>query len=219
MAPNTMVLFYQTHSPYARKVLVAAHELGLAARIRIIHQETSPTSRNDDVFRQNPLGKVPVLIRDDSPPIFDSDVICAYFDTLHDGDKLAPSHGEARWRALTLQALAQGMNDCGIALRWETVRRPEPLRYQPLKDGYAAKLIESFDWLENQMQQPGAVDLGQIAVATCLSWLEFRDLPSFRPGRPALSTWFDDFCERASMKATPLTGDTVDEPVIAETRK
>lgn len=219
MAPNTMTLLYQTHSPYARKVLVAAHELGLTDRIRIIHQETSPTARNDDVFRQNPLGKVPVLLRDDGSPIFDSDVICAYLDTLHDGDRLTPSDGEARWRTLMLQALAQGMNDCGIALRWETVRRPEPLRYQPLKDGYAAKLTESYDWLEARMKEPGAVDLGQISVATSLSWLEFRDLPSFRPGRPALSAWFDAFSERASMKATPLTGDTVDQPVGAGVRK
>ena len=192
---------------------MVAYELGLDERIAVVHQETSPTTRNDRVFAENPLGKVPVLLRGDGPPIFDSDVISAYFDTLHDGDRLVPSDGERRWRALTLQALAQGMNDCGIALRWETKRRPEAFRYQPLKDGYATKLTESYDWLEDQMRRPGRVDIGQIAVATSLSWLAFRDLPPFRPGRPALSVWFDAFSERPAMKATPLTGDTVDHPV------
>src|SRR5919197_68236 len=78
-----MKLLYQTHSPYARKVLVFAHEAGLADRIEVVHHETSPTRRNEQVFAENPLGKVPVLIRAGLPPIFDSDVICAYLDTLH----------------------------------------------------------------------------------------------------------------------------------------
>jgi len=58
-----MKLLYQTHSPYARKVLVAAFELGLQDEVEVVHHETSPTQRNHDVFAQNPLGKVPVLIR------------------------------------------------------------------------------------------------------------------------------------------------------------
>src|SRR6185312_16831679 len=135
-----MKLFYQTHSPYARKVLVFAHEAGLADRLSVVHRETSPTARNEAVFAQNPLGKVPVLIREGAQPLFDSDVICAYFDTLHEGPKLIPIDGEARWQALRLQAIAQGLADAGIALRWETVRRPETLRYPPLRDGYVQKL-------------------------------------------------------------------------------
>jgi len=58
-----MKLLYQTHSPYARKTLVFAHEAGLADRLQVVHQETSPTVRNEQVFAENPLGKVPVLVR------------------------------------------------------------------------------------------------------------------------------------------------------------
>lgn len=118
-----MKLLYQTHSPYARKALVFAHEAGIADRIEVVHHETSPTNRNPAVFAENPLGKVPVLLRPGLPPVFDSDVICAYFDTLHDGTALIPVQGEARWQALRLQAVAQGIADAGIAVRWETVRR------------------------------------------------------------------------------------------------
>jgi glutathione S-transferase len=205
-----MQLLYQTHSPYARKALVFAHEAGLAGRIEVVHHETSPTLRNEAVYAQNPLGKVPVLIRAGEPAIFDSDIICAYLDTLHGGRPLIPAQGEARWHALRLQAVAQGLADAGIKVRWETVRRPEALRYPALREGYTEKLIESYDWLERQLDAAAPVHVGHIAVATALSWLEFRELPDFRQGRPGLVEWFDAFERRPSMRATPLSGDTHD---------
>jgi glutathione S-transferase len=210
-----MKLLYQTHSPYARKALVFAHEAGLADRIEVVHHETSPTLRNEQVFAANPLGKVPVLVRPGSTPIFDSDVICAYLDTLHDGRRLIPSAGEARWQALRVQAVAQGLAEAGIAVRWETVRRPEALRYPPLRDGYVEKLIASYDWLERELDVAAPIHVGHIALATALGWLEFRELPGFREKRPRLATWFDEFDARLSMRATPLSGDTHDHAPTA----
>jgi glutathione S-transferase len=205
-----MKLLYQTHSPFARKVLVFAHEAAIASRIEVIHQETSPTRRNAVVFTENPLGKVPVLIRPGRSALFDSDVICAYLDTVHDGRRLIPADGETRWLALREQALAQGLADAGIAIRWETVRRPEALRYPPLCDGYIEKLIAGYDWLERELDVSSPVHVGHIALATCLDWLEFRDLPGFRDRRPRLADWFDEFQGRPSMRATPLSGETHD---------
>jgi glutathione S-transferase len=205
-----MKLLYQTHSPYARKALVFAHEVGLASRLQVIHQETSPTARNEQVYAENPLGKVPVLVRPDAAPIFDSDVICAYLDTLHSGRKLIPAEGESRWQALRMQAVAQGLADAGIAIRWETVRRPAALRYPALRDGYVEKLIRSYDWLEDELAVDSLPHVGHIALATALSWLEFRELPGFRERRPRLTSWFDGFSARPSMRATPLSGETHD---------
>lgn len=205
-----MRLLYQTHSPFARKALVFALEAGLGERIEVVHHETSPTLRNEQVYAQNPLGKVPVLLRAGRAPIFDSDVICAYLDTLHDGPSLIPAQGEARWHALRLQAVAQGLADCGIKVRWETVRRPEALRYEALRAGYTQKLLESYDWLERELDIDAPLHVGHIAVATALSWLDFRELPDFRAGRPRLSAWQDAFERRASMLATPWSGQTHD---------
>jgi len=205
-----MKLLYQTHSPYARKVLVFAHEVGLASELDVVHQETSPTQRNETVFAENPLGKVPVLVRNGARPLFDSDVICAYLDTLHTGRKLIPTEGEARWQALGLQAVAQGLADAGIAVRWETVRRPRELRYPALAQGYTQKLLSGYDWLEQGLDVDAPLHVGHIAVATTLSWLEFRALPEFRSGRPRLARWFDSFAARQSMLATPLSGETRD---------
>jgi glutathione S-transferase len=204
-----MKLLYQTHSPFARKALVFALEAGLGDQVTVEHHETSPTRANAVVFAENPLGKVPVLLRQDQEPIFDSAVICAYLDTLHARPKLIPAKGEARWRALRLEAVAQGLADSGIQIRWERVRRPEKLRYQPLADGYTLKLNESYAWLENQVYSGEPINVGHIALATALDWLEFRELPSFR-AFSRLSAWFDAFAQRPSMRATPLAGETQD---------
>lgn len=205
-----MQLLYQTHSPFARKALVFALEAGLGELIEVVHHETSPTLKNEAVFARNPLGKVPVLLRPGLPPLFDSDVICAYLDTLHGRAKLIPADGEARWRALTLQAVAQGLAEAGIAVRWESVRRPPELRFPRLREGYEQKLISSYDWLEGELEAGSALHVGHIALATCLGWLEFRQLPGFRPGRPRLAAWYDAFAARPSMQLTPLSGHTHD---------
>jgi glutathione S-transferase len=205
-----MKLLYQTHSPPARKVLVFAYEVGIAQRIDVVHHETSPTRRNEEVFAENPLGQVPILLRPGLPALFDSDVICAYLDTVHDGRKLIPPAGEARWQALRIQAIAQGLSSAGGALRWETVRRPESMSYPALRDGYIEKLTASYDWLERELDVETPIHIGHIALATTLSWLEFRELPSFRGKRARLAAWFDAFESRSSMRATPMSGETRD---------
>src|SRR5688572_8636613 len=148
---DTMKLLYQTHSPYARKVLVFAHETGLAGHLEVVHHETSPTLRNETVYAENPLGQVPVLLRPRLPPLFDSLVICDWLDTRHGRPRMIPADPEARARVLRIHAVAQGMGDSGGALRWETVRRPEALRYPPLAEGHAGKLAAGYDWLEREL--------------------------------------------------------------------
>lgn len=205
-----MKLLYQTHSAPARKALVFAYEAGIADRLEVIHHETSPTLRNERVYALNPLGQVPVLIRDGEAPLFDSDVICAYFDTLHDGRRLIPPEGEPRWRALRLQAIAQGLAGFGGDLRWETVRRPDQFRYAPLVEGYTQKLNSAYDWLERELDVSAPIHIGHIALATILDWFEFRELAPFRAGRPRLAAWLDAFKTRPSMRATPLSGEARD---------
>lgn len=209
-----MKLLYQLHSPYARKVLVFAHEAGLADRIEVVDHETSPVQPNEQVFALNPLGKVPVLICDDGMVLFDSSVICEYLDGLHGGRPLIPSSPARRFRALRDQALATGLADAGIAARWESTRRPEALRWPPLLEGHLLKVIATCDYLETHLAAEDAVDIGDIALATALSWIEFRGVHDFHPGRPRLSAWYRQFCTRPSMKATQLSGDTIDRPSV-----
>ena len=128
-----MKLMYQTHSPYARKTLVFAHEVGLAQQLEVVHHETSPTARNPEVFAANPLGTVPVLIHPALEPLFHSDAICACLETLHGGRALIPADGEERWYALRLQALAQGcgrhFDSIGNGAPAKGIAIPGPLRW------------------------------------------------------------------------------------------
>jgi glutathione S-transferase len=117
---------------------------------------------------------------------------------------MIPVSGEARWRALRLEALADGMAESGIALRWETVRRPQGFRYEPLRDGHRDKLLAGYVAAERALCESGTLDIGTIALAATLDWLEFRSLPSFRETHRQLGRWLDEFRERPSMRATPL---------------
>lgn len=205
-----MKLLYQTHSPFARKALVFAHEAGLADRIEVVHHETSPTARNAEVFALNPLGKVPVLITDAGEAIFDSGVICQYLDGLNGGRSLIPSDPAERIAALRLQAVADGISEAGVLVRWETTRRPPDLRYPPFGDGQLAKVAAGCAFLEDQFQPRETPGLAEIAIGTALSWIAFRQVYDFRPACPRLTAWYEAFSRRPSMRATTLEGETVD---------
>jgi glutathione S-transferase len=205
-----MQLLSQTHSPYARKVLVMAHELGLAGEMEVVSHETSPTRRNETVYAENPLGKVPVLICDDGLKLFDSIVICDYLDTLHHGRRLMPLAGRDRFVALRLQALAQGIIEAGIAVRWDIERRPPALRWPSYAEAQTGKLVAAYDFVEQEAELDGPPDIGQIALATALSWIEFRALADFKERRPRLTRWYDAFSRRPSMFATGYEGKTQD---------
>jgi len=204
-----MKLFYQTHSPYARKVLVLAHELEIASRLDVIHHETSPTNPNATIYNVNPLGKVPVLVLSNGEALFDSIVICDYLDNLHGGLRLIPLEGAERYQALRLQALAQGLCDVGIKLRWEVERRPEALRYPAYAEGQAYKLDQTYCFIENHIALNGRTTIGHIALATALDWIAFRKLSDFS-SQQRLAEWYQTFCERPSMRATEYSGKTHD---------
>jgi glutathione S-transferase len=205
-----MKLLYQTHSPYARKVLVAAYEMGLHESLTVIHHETSPTRRNEEVFALNPLGKVPVLICDDGTVLFDSNVICEYLDGLHDRQPLIPAQPHMRLRALKMQALAQGIADAGITARWESERRPADLRWLAMHDGQVQKIAAACDYLEQELPDEIRPDIGDLALVTALSWVEFRRVYNFLDARPRLSQWYAALCARPSMLSTTLEGQTHD---------
>jgi glutathione S-transferase len=118
------------------------------------------------------------------------------------------------FRALRRQALALGMADAGIAARWEAERRPEASRWPPMLQGQLEKIASACDLLEQELgDAPPAEavpDIGDIALATTLSWIAFRHVYPFADGRPRLSAWYARFSQRPSMLATTLSGDTHD---------
>jgi glutathione S-transferase len=200
-----MKLRYSPTSPYVRKVSVTAIELGLAGRIERILTNTQ--DRDSGIAEHNPLGKVPALILDDGGVLYDSPVICEYLDSLHDGAKLFPAKGAARWTALRQQALADGILDAAILCMIETLRRPEPLRWQGWIDHQTGKVRRALDQLEAEASGSGTLagplTIGRIAAGCALGYLDFRfpDL-GWRDGRAALAAWYADFAQRPAMQET-----------------
>jgi glutathione S-transferase len=190
-----------TVSPFTRKVRVAAIETGQPDLIdwEMITMAEKPASLADN----NPLDKVPVVILDDGRQLYDSPVICEYIDSLHDGPKLIPEGGDARWEVLRLQALGDGVCDAAVLYGGE-MRRPEEFRFQPFIDRQLAKVAAGLDQLEKEADKlAGPLSLAPIAVATGMGYMELREcLPDWRDTRPKLAAWYDEFCRRPSMVET-----------------
>jgi glutathione S-transferase len=197
-----MKLLYSPASPYARKVLVLAHETGQAGAITVEAATPSPTAGAPDIARHNPLGKVPALILDDGTCLYDSRVICEYLDARSQGARLFPA-GEARWDALVRQALADGLLDAALSARYERVLRPEPLRWDAWDAGQIAKITAALDRIEAVVADMPTLDIGTVAIACALGYLDFRypDL-AWRQGRPAAAAWYAVVEGRPSMTAT-----------------
>lgn len=194
-----MKLLWSSRSPFARKVMVAAHELGIAERIETVRVAVDAANPNPDVTRYNPLGRIPTLILDDGAVLQDSVVIVEYLNATYGGSLIPPS-GPARWQALTLQSLADGLMDSDI--RWlEEKRRPQPEQRQPIVAGMRHKIDGALDRIESD--PPEGVNAGTIATASALAHLDFRfpEAP-WRPRRPRLDAWFQTFAMRPSMLAT-----------------
>ena len=203
-----MKLYVSPASPYVRKVRVVAREAGLAAVIEEVVASVSPVAPNEQVSRDNPLGKLPVLIADDGSAIYDSPVICEYLDSLHSGRKLFPAAGPARWTALKLQALADGLLDAALLARYEAALRPEPRRWPEWIAGQKRKIADALDTLERDVDLLGGdLTIGNLSVACALGYLDFRfAADAWRTGRPKLDAWLAEVSKRESLRATMPKG-------------
>ena len=199
-----MKLLYSANSPYVRKCLVVAHELGLRDRIETVDADANPTRRNPAIASKNPLGKLPTLIADDGTAIYDSPVIAEYLNALA-GGSLVPPEGPARWNALVGQALADGMLDAAVLARYEMALRPESFRWKEWIAGQEDKIALGLDELERRAAHFGDhVDIGTIAFACMLGYIDFRFAHlNWRDTRPKAAAWVEKFSKRDSMVKAP----------------
>ena len=199
-----MKLFFAPASPFVRKVMVVALEKGVADRIEKINAAVSPVKSDPRVSAQNPLGKVPSAVLGDGRAIYDSRVIAAEVDSWKE-PRLNPVSGNGLIDAMTLEALADGLTDAGLLIRYETMLRPENLRWADWVNGQNAKMDAGFDALESRWIPAlnGPVTIGVISVACALGWISFRLTErDWRKTHPKLAVWFEEFSKRPSMMAT-----------------
>jgi glutathione S-transferase len=205
-----MILRSSAASPFVRKVRIASNLLGLDDRIEVRGVDLNDPA--DSIRAQNPLGKIPALVLEDGTAYYDSRVILDYLDHLAGGGRIVPRNADARFAALRLQALCDGVLDACVLIVYERRYRPADKHEQSWIDRQAGKVARGLSMLD---AAPPALDgssgslpnVGQIALACLLGYRDLRFDPSWRNTYPRLHAWHDDFAARVpAFMATKAEG-------------
>lgn len=203
-----MKLHWSPRSPFVRKVMIVAHELGLTDRITCVRTVVATTRPHAPLMEENPLSKIPTLVLDDGTVLYDSPVICEYLDSLHAGRKLVPADGKERMTALRRQALGDGFLDFLLLLRNEREREhPSPVHIAT----FGTKKQAALKALDNEAGDltASAFTVGHIAIGCALSYLDFRfGDEDWRSDHPGIARWHRDYCQRPSVRATEPVDDS-----------
>jgi glutathione S-transferase len=190
-----MILRSSPASPFGRKVRIAAGVLGFADKIEV--RETDLNDPADSIRVQNPLGKIPAVILDDGTVYYDSRVILEYLDHLAGDGRIIPREPKARFAALRLQALCDGILDASLLLVYEARFRPADKAVQSWIDRQADKVARGLATLEAAPPTLDPIpDVGQIALACVLGYRDLRFGGSWRKDHPRLVAWLDKFASQ-----------------------
>lgn len=203
-----MILRSSPSSPFGRKVRIAISLLGFDGEVKIEPADT--TDINDSVRRQNPLGKIPVLIAEDGAAYYNSRVILDYLDYRSGSDKIVPREPNERFTALRLQALGDGILDASILTIYETRwRKPETHEPKWLEHqaGKVTRALASLEAAPPALGRQPLPHIGQITLACALGYRDFRFRGGWRGDHPRLVAWLDNFAARVpAFAATKPTG-------------
>lgn len=198
-----MKLYGSLTSPFVRKVRAFAQERGVPFEMVV----EDPWQVSARLLALNPAGRVPVLVRDDGPPLVESLLIMEFIDSRGDpASVLIPKDGEARWEALTWHARAHGLIEATVARLLE-MRRPEPFRMPERMAREEARFATLLDAVERELpatpfiagEVPGFADL---MLAVALRYAAFRYPHDWQGAHPRAATHL------AAMAARPAIADT-----------
>lgn len=199
-----MKLYWSPRSPFVRKVMVCAHELGLADRIEAVYALVSPNQVNAEVLRVNPIGRIPALETENGTVLYDSNVICEYLDAELGSSRFFPKERPQRWDTLRRLALADGMLETGVTWRAERTK-PAPQQSSHFLLACDQKITHALAAVEDDassLRQEG-FDIGELAIACALGYLDFRFVElDWRASSPRAAKWFETFNARESMQKT-----------------
>jgi glutathione S-transferase len=203
-AAARMTMHWSPRSPFVRKVMIAAYELGLEPLIDRRRTVVAMTAPNEDLLLDNPAGKIPTLKLADGTVLTDSTVICEYFDWLAGGLRLLPAPGPARWAELTRHAITSGLLETLVL--WHNERgKPAAAQTKAWIDAFGVKVTSTLDWFEHEVDAVarGQFGLAQITLGCALSYMDFRlGFLDWRNGHPKLAAWHRTFSARDSARAT-----------------
>jgi len=196
-------LFFTPLPGYSQRVEIVAREAGVYDRLEII--PTNPFESPEALVAANPLSKVPILVRDDGVPMFGGPIIYEYLDSFNRGAKLYPSEPAARWEALRIFGLGEGMFDAAD-LRVVELRRPEGQKSVDWIERYQRAVTRSLDRLNEEAKRFSGFHIGHVSVAGALMWFDYLkaagrgDQLPWRPNRPVLAAWYEETIKRRSFR-------------------
>jgi len=202
-----MKLYAATPSPFVRKVRVAAIELGVMDKIKIVETSVAPGQTDPQYGKSvNPLRKIPALELDNGTVLADSSVICDYLNAIAGGDRLIPAGGDERWNALAGQAVASGLTEAAVSVRYETFLRPEANRWPVWIDEQWEKINNALAWMSERAPK-SETTVDAIALACALGYLDFRfpDM-AWRTEHPRLERWYENISKRDAYLLTSPEG-------------
>ena len=199
-----MKLLVSLPSPFGRKVRIVLAEKRIECELDIVDLQAA----DNPVSPHNPLGKIPTLLLDNGTALYDSRVIVEFLDNVSPISRLIPEPNRDRVAVRRWEALADGVLDAGVLVRYE---------------GQRPKKEQSADWINKQLGKVErglaqlAHDLGEktwchgekysladIAFGCCLGWLEFRRPGGvdWRAGYPSLVRHYEKLMLRPAFAET-----------------
>jgi len=201
-----MKLLMAGPSPFVRKVLVLLHETDQVQAVETVQVTAAPGGADATLRAANPMAKIPALVRDDGPTLYDSRVITRFLDARA-GAGLYPEKNP--WDTLVLEATADGLMDAAVLMVYEKRFRDEAIQSSAWIEAQWSKVAGALDALNARWMShlAGPMDIGHIGVGCALGYLDFRhEDRNWRTGREALTDWYAGFAARASMQATQPDG-------------
>ncbi len=192
-----MKLTFSPASPFARKVRIAAIELGLIDKIELMPASVAPGTPNDEYQRITPLKKLPVLILSNGDVILDSYVIVEYLNELA-GGSLIPDYGPNRWKVKTDHSVLQGMLDAMLLCRYEAMVRPQEMRWKAWSDDHWSRAWTGMARSERRDDVlNGPLTIAQIGLVCVLGYADFRFADwGWRKAYPKLDKFHQKMLER-----------------------
>lgn len=198
-----MKLYQSPNSPFVRKVLVTAIELGLDSQIERIQATPHPIQRNMELVSLNPLGQIPTLVTQNGEVISDSRVICEYLASLSPNERIFPA-GPRRFTALTEQSICDGLLAACLSIRYEHSTRPEAQQSAAWIDGQMARIESVLSELDRRWRTPPeGFDIGHVSLACTIGYLAFR-FPEIiiSPRWNNLAIWWATAAQRPALRDT-----------------
>jgi glutathione S-transferase len=199
-----MKLLAGNASPYTRKVRVVLAEKKIDCELQLVDVQPVENAAN----AHNPLGKIPTLLLDDGTALYDSRVIVEFLDSVSPISRLIPDELRDRVAVRRWEALADGVLDAGLLVRYEALRDKKE-QGKAWVDKQVARMHRGMKQLaadlgERTWCHGDRYSLADIAVGSALGWLDFR-----KPGGvdwhkeyPSLARHYQKLMERPAFADT-----------------